>query len=260
MSIRHPAVAGQFYDADPACLRAHVAALLDSAPAESGPAPAALIVPHAGYVYSGATAARAYRLLEPIRDRIERVVLYGPAHRVPLEGMAVPAVDGFTTPLGDIPLDLASIERAASLPGVVRSDEAHRLEHSLEVQLPFLQSTLGEFSLVPVLVGWCTSQQVATVIDALWGGPETLVVVSTDLSHFHGYDEAQRLDALTCDRIIARDNSLRGEDACGAQVLNGLAASTRAGGLAIELLQRCNSGDTAGDRQRVVGYGAFALR
>jgi AmmeMemoRadiSam system protein B len=173
--------------------------------------------------------------------------------------MAVPSVDAFATPLGQVPLDRACIERIATMPGVCVSDEAHRAEHSLEVQLPFLQTVLGHFSLVPVVVGDCDPDTVAAVVDALWDGPDTLLVVSTDLSHFHSYEAARRLDARTCQRLLARDSTLSGEDACGARALNGLMRSRRCRQLAIELLDLCNSGDTAGDRSRVVGYGAFLL-
>jgi AmmeMemoRadiSam system protein B len=259
MTVRKPAVANLFYEADADRLARHINALMGAVTAEAGSAPRGLIVPHAGYVYSGPTAARAYSSLLPHRNTIERVVLLGPAHRVYLRGMAVPSVDAFATPLGEIPLDRACIEQIVDMPGVCVSDEAHRAEHSLEVQLPFLQTVLGTFSLVPVVVGDCDPDRVAAVVDALWDGPETLLVVSTDLSHFHGYEEARRLDSRTCNRLLARDSTLTGEDACGANALNGLMRSRHCGRLAIDLLDLCNSGDTAGDKSRVVGYGAFVL-
>jgi AmmeMemoRadiSam system protein B len=259
MNIRQPAVAGTFYEAGADRLRQHVTALLADAPCKSLPIPQALIVPHAGYIYSGATAAEAYRLLQPLAGKINRVLLFGPAHRVALQGVALPSVDAFATPLGDIPLDKDSIERACALPGVCLSDEAHREEHSLEVQLPFLQCVLEDFSLVPVVVGHCPAATVAAVMDALWGGPETLRVVSTDLSHFHAYEDAQERDALTCARLLAKEHSLSGQDACGAYALNGLMSSEHGQSLDIDLINSCNSGDTAGTKQRVVGYGAFAL-
>jgi AmmeMemoRadiSam system protein B len=252
-------VAGLFYEADSARLGRHINELIGAVSGETLDAPRGLIVPHAGYVYSGRTAARAYSCLLPHRDTIERVLLLGPAHRVYLRGMAVPSVDAFATPLGEIPLDRACIEQLEAMPGVCVSDEAHRAEHSLEVQLPFLQTVLGHFSLVPVVVGDCDPDRVAAVVDALWGGPETLLVVSTDLSHFHGYEEARMLDSRTCKRLLARDSALTGEDACGARALNGLMRSRRSRQLAIDLLELCNSGDTAGDKSRVVGYGAFIL-
>ncbi len=184
MKIRAAAVAGTFYEADQDRLRRHLASMLAVARGYGKIRPKVLIVPHAGYIYSGAVAAQAYATLAPIAADITRVVLFGPAHRVPLEGMAVPDVDAFATPLGTVPLDRELIQAACALPGVCISNEAHRLEHSLEVQLPFLQTVLGEFTLVPVVVGHCDAPTVAAVMDALWGGPETLLVVSTDLSHF----------------------------------------------------------------------------
>ncbi|MDZ7781938.1 MAG: AmmeMemoRadiSam system protein B [Halioglobus sp.] len=262
MKVRRPAVAGMFYEDDAARLRAHLDALLEDAPAPAGgdARPRALIVPHAGYIYSGETAARAYRLLLPWAREIRRVALFGPAHRVPLHGLAVPSVTSFATPLGEVPLDRELLERAAALPGVCVSDEAHRVEHSLEVQLPFLQAVLGDFTLAPLVVGEAPPEQVAAVIDALWTDPQTLLVVSTDLSHFLSYEEASRRDSRTCQRVLDRDSGLSGLDACGARALNGLLSSRGAQALDIELLDRCNSGDSIGDKQRVVGYGAFALR
>ena len=257
--MRAPAGAGLFYEGDPARLQRHVADLLGQVTADAGPAPRALIVPHAGYAYSGQTAARAYARLRPLQDRIRRVALFGPAHRVYLQGMAIPSVDAFSTPLGDIPLDRTALQSIATLPAVTVSDEAHREEHSLEVQLPFLQSILADISLVPVVVGHCEPTAVAAVMNALWREPDTLLLVSTDLSHFHSYAEARQLDKLTCERLLAREHDLTGEDACGAQALNGLMSTERGRSLDMELISMCNSGDTAGDRNRVVGYGAFAL-
>ena len=257
--IRAPAVAGLFYEADASRLRRHVADLMEGVTPLSRPVPRALIVPHAGYVYSGQTAAAAYACLAPIRDSVRRVLLFGPAHRVYLEGMALPAADSFATPLGDVPIDRAGAARIARMSGVCISDEAHRQEHSLEVQLPFLQSVLGEFSLVPVVVGRCAADTVAAAMDTLWDEPGTLLIVSTDLSHFHSYEEARRIDRATCDQLMARSTGLDGERACGAYALNGLMHSARRRSLQVELLDLCNSGDTAGDRERVVGYGSFLL-
>jgi len=229
-------------------------------PAAQALAPKVLIVPHAGYVYSGPIAASAYRLLAPLRARINRVVLLGPAHRVYLQGMAVPSVDSFLMPNGEIPLDTDSIARVLRLPDVIVSDRAHAMEHSLEVQLPFLQSLLERFTLVPIVVGECASESVAAVLDALWGGAETLIVVSSDLSHYHSYAVAQRLDAATTHSIIDRSANLTGEQACGARAINGLMRATHAQDLSLEVLDVRNSGDTAGDRGQVVGYGAYVMR
>jgi len=257
VNVRKAAVAGLFYEGDGRRLQQQVDKLLAAAGGPVQPVPRVLVVPHAGYVYSGSTAAEAYRCLEPVRDTIHRVVLLGPAHRVYLRGMAVPSVAAFATPLGEVRLDREAIDAIADLPEVCVSDEAHREEHSLEVQLPFLQRVLGDFALVPVVVGDCPPEPVAALIDALWGGPETLLVISTDLSHFHRYEEAVRRDRRTCERVLERDATLGGEDACGARALNGLLRSEHCAALALELLAVCNSGDTAGDHSRVVGYGAF---
>lgn len=247
-----------FYPADAATLESAVTEMLAAVPAADGGAKA-IIAPHAGYIYSGPTAAHAYRLLEPRRDGIRRVVLLGPAHRVYLHGMALPSVDAFTTPLGDVPIDTDAVQRALELPGVQVSDEAHAAEHSLEVHLPFLQKVLDDFQLVPIVVGACAANDVEAVLEVLWGGDETLIVASSDLSHFHTYAEAQQIDAKTTSRIEERETTLRGEEACGAHALNGLLLAATAKGLKVRTLDVCNSGDTAGDRSRVVGYGAYAL-
>ena len=258
MSTRAAAVAGYFYEASPNRLQRDIDELLGAVPATAGDLPEALIVPHAGYIYSGSTAARAYQRLLADPDQINRVLLIGPAHRVYVKGMAIPSMDYFATPLGDIRLDRAALDLIAGLPAVQVSDEAHREEHSLEVQLPFLQTVLNEFTLVPVVVGAASPAEVAAVVDAL-AGEHTLVVISSDLSHFLSYRDAQRVDAATCESILAKSTGLSGEEACGARAINGLMASARAQDLEVSLLHACNSGDTAGTPNRVVGYAAFAL-
>jgi hypothetical protein len=259
MSTRQAAVAGYFYDADAGRLQQHIEQLLSADTAITDTMPRALIVPHAGYIYSGSTAACAYRCLLADPERVKRVLLIGPAHRVYLKGMAIPSVDRFATPLGDVQLDRDALDLIAKLPGVQVSDEAHREEHSLEVQLPFLQTVLPDFTLVPVVVGGTPAEQVAAVIDALAGDSHTLVVISSDLSHFLSYRDAQQVDAATCEHILARSTTLSGEEACGARAINGLMASAQARSLEVSLLRACNSGDTAGTPDRVVGYAAFAL-
>jgi AmmeMemoRadiSam system protein B len=259
MKIRETAVAGTFYEASEGALRLQLASLMAEVQAPAVDRPKVLIVPHAGYIYSGATAAQAYATVAHLSADITRVVLFGPAHSVHLQGMALPDTDAFATPLGMVPIDRESVLRACALPRVCLSDEAHRLEHSLEIQLPFVQTLLGEFSLVPVVVGHCTAQAVAVVMDALWGGPETLLIVSTDLSHFHTYEEASAIDKRTCQRLLDKDTSLDGHDACGAYALNGLMSSAHCEALKIQQLALCNSGDNAGNKDRVVGYGAFIL-
>ncbi len=262
MSVRHPAVAGMFYPADPDRLREAVErAFADAVPPPAGaPVPKALIVPHAGYPYSGAVAASAYLRLVPARHTITRVVMLGPSHRVHVVGIAAPVDNLFATPLGMVLIDADLRAAVGDLPGVLLDDLPHFHEHSLEVQLPFLQTVLDEFTLLPLSVGDASADQVASVLEAVWGGPETLIVISTDLSHYHRYDEANRLDARTAAAILAGSGaSIEDQDACGARPLRGLlrVASDRA--ISIELIDLRNSGDTAGDRDRVVGYGAFAL-
>jgi len=247
-----------FYPAEPATLKRTVAEILAAAPPPGNDAKV-IIAPHAGYQYSGLTAAHAYRQFEARRNLIRRVVLLGPAHRVPLKGMAVPSVDAFATPLGDVPIDAEGVKQAQEVPGMQVSDEAHADEHSLEVHLPFLQSVLDNFQLVPIVIGICTARHVEALLDALWGGDETAIVVSSDLSHFHSYSEAREIDANTTARIEALDTDLHGEDACGAYALNGLMLAAKDRGLKVRTLDVRNSGDTAGDKFRVVGYGAYAL-
>ncbi len=260
MSTRVAAVAGYFYEANANRLQRHVNELLNAEPAYSEAMPKALIVPHAGYIYSGSTAAFAFRRLLPDPDKVKRVLLIGPAHRVSVKGMAIPSVDSFTTPLGEVALDRTVLEQISRMPGVQVFDEAHREEHSLEVQLPFLQTVLNDFSLLPVVVGAADSTEVAAVIDLVSGQAHTLVVISTDLSHFLNYRDAQRIDASTCAQILGHSTSLKSSEACGARAINGLMACGNFEALEVSLLHACNSGDTAGTPNRVVGYAAFALR
>ncbi len=260
-SVRPAAVAGAFYPDDPRTLRADVDELLGTVEslAPRFGYPKALIVPHAGYIYSGGVAASAYSELASARGLVRRVVILGPVHRVPVRGLALPGADEFATPLGRIPIDREAVKAVIALPQVVVSAPAHAMEHSLEVQLPFLQRVLGEFSLVPFAVGDASPEEVAQVIEQLWGGPETLIVLSTDLSHYHTYDEARRIDGATLERIEHLSADLNHDQACGATPLNGLLRVARAKGLKIRRLAACNSGDTAGGRGRVVGYASFAL-
>jgi len=221
--------------------------------------PKAIIVPHAGYIYSGGVAASAYDAVRPARGLVRRVVLLGPVHRVPVRGLATVSNAAFATPLGDVPIDREALASLADLPQVVTSDAAHAMEHSLEVQLPFLQKTLGSFRLVPFAVGMANVAEVAQVIERLWGGPETLIVISTDLSHYHGYEEARRIDGATVARISSFATDLDHEEACGATPLNGFLKIAKARNLSLKLLAACNSGDSAGGKHRVVGYSSFGL-
>jgi len=260
-AVRPAAVAGAFYPGDAGRLAAEVADLLDGVDNLEPRLgfPKALIVPHAGYVYSGPVAARAYDELAAARGIVRRVVLLGPVHRVPVRGLALPSSSAFETPLGRIPLDAGGARSLADLKQVVTSEPAHAQEHSLEVQLPFLQRMLGEFALLPLAVGDASVEEVAQVLERLWGGAETIVVISTDMSHYHAYDDARRIDGATLDRIAGFATDLDHNEACGATPLNGFLDLARKKGLSIRLLAACNSGDTAGGKGRVVGYSSFAL-
>jgi len=249
-----------FYPDNPIELKQTLADLLANAQAADSPrAPKALIVPHAGYVYSGAVAASAYARLGELRGRIRRVVLLGPTHRVYVRGLALPEAERFATPLGEIQLDREAMQGIADLPQVTISAAAHQLEHSLEVQLPFLQLVLGDFMLLPLAVGEATADEVAAVLEQVWGGDETLIVISSDLSHFLPDALARKVDGGTVDAILALDPHLSHEQACGATPVNGLLLAARKHGLHPVALDVRNSSDTAGDPDRVVGYAAFAF-
>jgi AmmeMemoRadiSam system protein B len=259
---RAPAVAGFFYPADRAELESALAGYLDAvaAPRGSAPTPKALIVPHAGYVYSGPVAASGYARIAAQRRAIRRVVVLGPSHRIPLQGLAASSADAFATPLGAVPLDRDAIDEILDFPQVQIFDAAHRDEHSLEVQLPFLQYLLEDFSLVPLSVGDAAPEDVGEVIERLWDGPETLFVVSSDLSHYYDYETARRLDAATTRAIEALDAAALGpESACGRIPTRGLLVAAKRHRLSVETVDLRNSGDTAGDKRRVVGYGSYVF-
>lgn len=258
-NARKPAVAGLFYPANPNDLRQALRGYLDAANGEGG-APKAMIAPHAGYIYSGPVAASAYVRLRPARGKISRVVLLGPAHRVGFTGLALHSADTFLTPLGEIPIDGEVLTLVRDLPQIQVYDAAHAQEHSLEVHLPFLQETLGAFKLVPLVVGDAEPREVAEVLDRLWGGAETLIVISSDLSHFHDYATAQRLDGATSRAIEnLRYEDIQYDDACGRNPVNGLLYVARQRGLKPKTVDLRNSGDTAGPRHQVVGYGAYVF-
>lgn len=262
MSATRPtAVSGMFYPGEAAALAAEVTSYLAEAIARerATPPPKAVIAPHAGYIYSGPIAASVYARLAPLRGVVTRVVLAGPAHRVYVRGAAVPSATAFASPMGPVRLDGDAIRRLRELPFVEVSDAAHAREHSIEVHLPFLQSVLGDFQLVPIVVGDATPAETAAMYDLLWGGDETLIVVSSDLSHYLPYEAARAVDAHTARSILELSDSLEPEEACGAAPINGLLRAVRARGLVPEQVDLRNSGDTAGDRDRVVGYGAFAF-
>jgi len=259
-AVRPPAVAGTFYSDGPKSLAADIDRMLAAVPAPAGLAPKAIIVPHAGYIYSGPIAASAYALLAPLRGCIRRVVLLGPAHRVALRGFALPSATAFRTPFGDVPVDRAAIDDLKRLPLAQVRDDAHADEHSLEVHLPFLQRVLGDFAVVPVVVGDAAADKVAELLDRVWGGRETLIVISSDLSHYYDYAVAKGLDAETAAAIERFDGpSLDEESACGRIPIRGLLQVAKRRGLVCRRLDLRNSGDTAGPQDEVVGYGAWSF-
>ncbi len=259
-SIRQAAVAGQFYPGNASELSATVQRYLAGAAGKAGPVPKAIIAPHAGYVYSGAVAASAYARIRPAAGRITRVVLLGPCHRVAVRGLALSSAEAFATPLGDVPLDGELAKRILDMPQVQIFDPTHAQEHCLEVHLPFLQEILGDFTLLPLVVGEATPDEVADVLEAVWGGPETLIVVSSDLSHYENYETAQLMDGATCEAIENLDPArIRPHGACGRIPVGGLLALAKRRGLAVSTVDLRNSGDTAGPNDRVVGYGSWVF-
>jgi AmmeMemoRadiSam system protein B len=257
MHVKRPVVAGMFYPGTAHELSATLDELMQTASATSKERPYALIAPHAGYQYSGPVAASAYATLAPWADQIRRVVVLAPSHRLGFRGIATSSADMFQTPLGDIPVDCAAVKQLSTMSGVLRLDEAFAQEHALEVQLPFLQTVLAEFELVPLIVGEADSEDVSRVIDTLWS-PDTLIVVSSDLSHFLEYSSCQRRDRSTSALIEnMQADDIGPYDACGAFPVRGLLKSARRHGWRVRTLDLRNSGDTAGDKSRVVGYGAY---
>jgi AmmeMemoRadiSam system protein B len=258
--VRPAAVAGQFYSGDRRLLQADVTSLLTDAPTYRGSPAKAVIAPHAGYIYSGKIAATAFAVFREIAKTVTRVVLIGPAHYVALRGIAMPTVDAFETPLGRVPLDQEALAAVAAVPFVLAADAPHAPEHALEVELPFLQTLLGPFRVVPLLVGDAEPRDVAELLRRLWGGAETLIVISSDLSHYHDYETARRLDTATAAAIERGDFVQLGpSNACGFLPIAGLLIEAMRRGLAAQRLALCNSGDTAGRRDQVVGYGAWAF-
>jgi MEMO1 family protein len=259
-TVRPAAAAGRFYPKDPAELRRLVNELLTDVPSSDGPVPKALIAPHAGYLYSGPIAASAYARLQPAREIVRRIVLIGPAHFVPLHGLAASSAEAFATPLGLVPVDAEAIGSLAGLPQVAVLEIAHAQEHSLEVHLPFLQTVLADFKLVPLVVGEAAAEQVREVLEALWDGPETCFVISSDLSHYLDSDEARQMDRLTADAIEGLQPEDIGDDqACGRIPIRGLLQAARGHGLRARTVDLRNSGDTSGPRHQVVGYGSFVF-
>ncbi|SDK33288.1 hypothetical protein SAMN04488540_12628 [Ferrimonas sediminum] len=257
MSVRSTAVAGSFYPDDPAVLAEQLDQLVT--PGHALGMPKAVIVPHAGYVYSGEVAGRLFGSLDAIAGHVSRVVMLGPSHRVSFEGIALPGVEGFDTPFGVVEIDTAACQRLLDIDGIEVRDDVHQQEHSLEVQLPFIKRCFTKARIVPLLVGGASATLVAKAMKRLWGGDETLMVISSDLSHFMEYAEAKDKDRRTCHRIETLDGPLHGDDACGCRAINGLMLLAKERGMQVRCMEYLNSGDTAGDKQRVVGYASFAV-
>lgn len=259
-SIQGPAVAGLFYPADPHDLAQEVDAMLKTQDTEATPRPKALIVPHAGYIYSGPVAASAYRLLLPHAKEIRRVLLLGPAHRLAFSGIATSSARAFRTPLGEVPQEKSWLEQIKDFSFIKELDQAFAREHCLEVQLPFLQRILNNFSLLPLLVGQANAGQVAQVIELALDDPQAMIIITTDLSHYHSYENAKALDAATNSHILELDpEAIKQDHACGRLPLAGLLLEAQQQGWRPRLLDLRNSGDTAGSKDQVVGYGAYAL-
>lgn len=260
-NTRAPCVAGFFYPADPQVLQDTITTLLANATVNDIVVPKAIIAPHAGYIYSGPIAATIYKTLLPYKNTIKRVVLLGPAHRVAFNGIATTQLEYFATPLGKISIDLQAIKTILNIPGVSVFEHAYDMEHSLEVQLPFLQTVLSSFTLVPCVVGNATAQQVAAVLEKLWGGSETLIVISSDLSHYYDYETAQKLDNATSKAIVDLEpDKISDNQACGRLPVKGLLLAATKFKMQAQLLDLRNSGDTAGDKSKVVGYGAYHFK
>jgi len=255
-SIRRPAVAGQFYPGNAKQLQETISRYLGEVPGVDSPRPKAIIAPHAGYIYSGPIAATAYAHLAQVNGEVRRVVLLGPTHWVPILGLAASQAEGFSTPLGTVPIDIEAQKTVLSLAQVEVREDAHAREHCLEVQIPFLQTIFTDFSLVPLVVGQATPPEVAELLQTVWGGPETVIVISSDLSHYHDYDSARELDRETS-RAIEELRLLEEGQACGRMAINGLLHLAAERGLVAKTVDLRNSGDTAGPRDRVVGYGAY---
>lgn len=258
-TIRKPAVAGTFYPENGAELHEMVQRFLREGRAAPRP-PKALIAPHAGYIYSGPIAGSAFASWSELRGAVKRVVLIGPSHRIAFSGISFSAAEYFATPLGLIPVDRDARALLRAFPQVVDVEAAHRHEHSLETHLPFLQETIGDFTVVPLVFGDTSPREIAQVLQVFWEEPDTVFSISSDLSHYLPYAEAQRLDALTSKAIeMNHPHDIGPDQACGRMAILGLLQAAERHGLRAETLDLRNSGDTAGDRFSVVGYGAYAF-
>lgn len=258
--LRLPVFAGSFYPDDPAVLREHVRQYLAAVPPKSLPGRLrGVLVPHAGYEYSGAVAGVAYAHLQKHAKSINRVVLLGPSHRVGFSGIALPVEDAFSTPLGELPIDASLRALLTDFPQAGEQAAAHQFEHSLEVQFPFLQIALPGRPILPLVVGFCDVSVVVQALELLMTDPTTVIVVSSDFSHYHPYEDAHRIDGATAQKLISLEADISPEQACGAYPLNGLVGYAKKHHWEAVELSRRNSGDSCGDKDRVVGYGAFAF-
>jgi len=259
MNIRPAAVADIFYTANGTELAAQVSDFMD-ADEVTNIVPKALIVPHAGYIYSGGTAGKGFALVKKLTAAVNKIVLIGPCHRVWIQGLAIPDCQYFETPLGKIEVDSKTLNELVKFPQVTISDQAHAQEHSLEVQLPFLQSIFDQFKLIPLVAGEVSEDAFIEVLEYLWGGEETLIVISSDLSHFLDYDAAVAIDNKTSQAIESFEaGSINSDMACGSAGIKALLSLAKNKNLHVKTIHQCNSGDTAGDKDRVVGYGTYAI-
>ncbi len=258
-SLQAAAVAGMFYPGNPAQLAAGV----DGSLAKAAPprlSPKAVIAPHAGHVYSGDIAGAAYRLLAQRKGEIKRVVLLGPNHRMPVRGIALSPAEAWETPFGPLPVDRTARDSLARQPGFAVTPMPFVNEHSLEVHLPFIHRVLGKVEILPMLVGETTTEQASRTLDALWGGPETAIIISSDLSHYHDYETCRTKDEETASGIERLQQDICvGDRACGFHSIKGLIDQAQRRDLRVTALDVRNSGDTHGPRDRVVGYGSFAF-
>ncbi len=258
--VRTTAVAGAFYPSEPEILSKDIQRYIEETPSVSLPVPKAIIVPHAGYEYSAGVAASAYKLLKSGRKSIKKVVILAPSHKIGFNGMALTKASAYETPLGNVEIDKEMNEQLLALPLVDYLEEAHKSEHSLEVQLPFLKEALDDFKLIPVITGNASPTDVETLLETVWGKKDTLIVISTDLSHYLPYNEACILDNKTKTAIENLDiDSIEQEQACGYVPLKGMLTIAKAKKMQVETLEVKNSGDTSGSKNRVVGYGAWAF-
>jgi hypothetical protein len=262
IQIRKPCVAGLFYPDDPERLDFTLNQLFESVPEnlKTGYSPHAIIVPHAGYIYSGEIAASAYSsILKRVQD-IKRVVILGPSHQLALNGAACPSATHFDTPLGRIPLDVEEIARLQAQGLIEINDAAHVREHSIEVQLPFLQHILSDFKIIPIVVGLEQAMPIAALLEPFWRAKDALIVVSSDLSHYLDYYDARKMDSDTSSAIEAcRWQDISPTQACGCYPMRGLLQLAQEENSSVSCIDLRNSGDTAGDKSRVVGYGAYVF-